>query len=377
MTHTEHPAADAASRARPPAPGPIPTWAVVATAREPFPLLAAFAAHHLRIGAAEVFLYLDRPSPRTVRRLSAVAGVRVTVADEAYFTATHGCPRPEANMRRQRLNALDAYRRTGADWLLHADADEFLRPGALVQELAALPPEVMALRVPNGERAFLDTPRTIFDGVLRRMPDSPKRHAHLFGAVACDFTRSGFSGHAAGKSLTRTGQGLRIGIHAPLQRHEAAIATSSSAVICHFDGLTPLHWARKLRAYVGTGIYDTAATADVHRHRQMTFVAEARDRPERIVALHREIKHIPDGALPAFVATGLAEPLGLDIEGAVAATFGRGAPDLSVENFDRLLLRDAGLEAAHLLRLAREMAAPEVSDAAIENVIAPGLARTG
>ena len=81
-------------------------WEVVATVAEPLPLLAAFAAHHLQIGAERVRLYLDTPDAGTVRALEAVSGCVVTACDDAYWAARGG--RPADHRDRQVRNAKDA-----------------------------------------------------------------------------------------------------------------------------------------------------------------------------------------------------------------------------------------------------------------------------
>lgn len=341
----------------------LPTWAVVATVREPFALLAAFAAHYLSIGASEVHLFVDQPEPGDVERLNALENVFATDANARYFLRAHGIKRPHANMRRQRINADHAYRTTKADWLLHVDADEFLQPGALTQELAALDADIDVLRVPNGERAFAGPPQSIFDGVLRVMPDRPRRVRHLFDPVVTQFSNAGFTGHAMGKSLTRTGRNYRIGIHAPLLRFDVRAVTSTSAILCHFDGLTPLHWAQKLWRYVGTGIYDDARSVGRARHLQMQFSDLAQDAPERVVWLHQRLKVIAASQLPPLLLNGLVRPIELQIETAVGRLFGRGQIDLSAAAFDAVLLRNAGDQTPGMTRLAKELAASDTETA--------------
>jgi len=104
-------------------------WAVVATIAEPAPLTLAFVAHHLRLGASEVHIYLDEPKDPVGEILETVAGVRVVRCHRDHWRRL-GVRRPKRQNNRQSFNATDARSVSGVPFLLSCDADEFLHPKA-------------------------------------------------------------------------------------------------------------------------------------------------------------------------------------------------------------------------------------------------------
>ena len=72
-----------------------PAWAVVSTMDEPAPLVAAFAAHYLSIGASEVHIFLDQPDPEAEALLAGLPRVYLTVCDAAYWKVNKPRKRPE------------------------------------------------------------------------------------------------------------------------------------------------------------------------------------------------------------------------------------------------------------------------------------------
>ena len=183
-----------------------PTWGIVATVDEPPQLVAAFAAHHLALGAAEIHLYLDRPDPEVQRLLAGLDGVRVTVCDEQYWAASPLGRRPPLPMGRQRQNANHAYARAGTDWLLHCDADEFVRSADKIERrMAKAPAGVAFLQLKMLERVRLaDGMAGIFDGIFRRPGMGFEQWGEeVYGRFA-KFLHSGITGHAG----CRTGMRL-------------------------------------------------------------------------------------------------------------------------------------------------------------------------
>ena len=73
-----------------------PTWAVVATVAEPIELIAAFAAYHIEMGAAQVFLFLDAPRPGDADMLEKLPGVQVICCDAAYWQERLQAARPDS-----------------------------------------------------------------------------------------------------------------------------------------------------------------------------------------------------------------------------------------------------------------------------------------
>lgn len=228
------------------------TWAVVATVDEPWPLVVAFAAYHLGLGAREVHLYFDRENPEAEARLSDLPNVHITTCDHAFWARHNGGARPVRTVFRQTHNANLAYKATEADWLLHCDADEFILPPkeGIGARLAAQPETVIGLRFLTAERVFLNAPGAgMFDGAFRTVaPGFSNWGEDRYGRFAKFFDK-GLTGHEVGKSFTRTGQkDLAINIHFPLIKgtRDTPQMAKRDASLLHFDGLTPLHFRLKL-----------------------------------------------------------------------------------------------------------------------------------
>jgi len=101
-------------------------WGVAGTMDEPAPLILAWVAHHLSLGAAEAHVYLDRPNPEVTEALAGIEGAFVTVCDASHWANSTRGTRPKRVNARQMLNATEVYTTRPLDWLLHCDADEFL-----------------------------------------------------------------------------------------------------------------------------------------------------------------------------------------------------------------------------------------------------------
>lgn len=320
---------------REPKPG-ASSWGLVMLAREPAVLVLSHLAWHLELGAREIHLYLDDPADPVADAAAALPGVRVTRCDDAFWQRLGGA-RPALQTRRQTLIASLAYAQAGVDWLLHLDADEFLHlpaggAAAMGEELARQHDFTGYLALPNLERAFTRAdPVGIFEGVFRRpLPrnaDLPPTLAHQAGFVA-----RGVSGHAAGKAMSRTGQGYVLQPHAP--RLDGALVPSRRAgglLVLHFDGLTPLHWLLKLRRYAAHPLESWERFLGPHRRAQLAHIRAHPDDPAALRAFHDRLKCCPAPA--ALEAQGLIEALRFAPEPALRRWLG-ALPDLSVAAFD-------------------------------------------
>lgn len=190
-------------------------WAVVSTIKASANVIAPFVAHHLALGAAHMYLYLDAPlRARALKRLSHPK-VSLITCDDTYWQAS-GKARMDKHQQRQAFNATTCYRSCAADWLAHIDVDEFLHSsGAITDQLARVSDTVDAVILPpaeeiaqSGDEADLFFRRTYFDA------DCPKSVVDELYPTFGRYLRSGFISHTAGKTMARTGlSDVRFGVH--------------------------------------------------------------------------------------------------------------------------------------------------------------------
>lgn len=314
-----------------------PAWAVVSTMDEPAPLVAAFATHYLSIGASEVHIFLDRPDAEAEAVLAGLPRVFVTVCDEAYWRANKPHRRPAMHFSRQCRNAQKVYEATKADWLLHCDADEYIRDGAAITEaLAQAPAVALYMRVLVAERVNLrEEPQIgIFDGVFRYgISDFASFGPKVYGLL-CEFFRQGVTGHLAGKAFNRVGAGLEITLHSPRGRQPHRVIKTTR--LLHFDGMTRLHFMLKLlrRAHEPAGAANGRHGAS--RITQFESFREAVQDPEHREALVTLLKEIDAEQAALLEGHGVLERARFDPRG-VLAQYGL-AVDLSARAFDRSLL---------------------------------------
>ncbi|MGH1367695.1 MAG: glycosyltransferase family 2 protein [Maritimibacter sp.] len=227
------------------------SWGVVATVDEPPELIAAFAAYHVAIGAREVRLYFDTPNPEARALLAHIPEVIITECDDAYWAASPKGQRFPRQTNRQMVNANHAYERANVTWLLHSDADEYVRDGAaLTQALGEISPEadVVRLLVLERLRRPHDPGAHLFEGVFRRWDrEHGQRKDEIYGRYT-KFLNLGMAGHRIGKSLARTGRGLdmQVHIHAQENGERVVLAPRIPGLLLHFDGMTRLHFLLKM-----------------------------------------------------------------------------------------------------------------------------------
>jgi hypothetical protein len=230
----------------------ISTWGTVSLVHEPPPLVAAMAVWNIAQGASDVQLFLDQPAPELRAMIGHLPQVGITDCDAGFWA---GLPAGRPPYPRQRQNAVAAlhYRRTSVDWLLHCDADEFVWDGAAPRRaLAAQPAEVDTLVLPNLERVFRRGvgQRGLFDGDFRRPHRRRRFLSRMLYGPALEFLNGGVSGYSVGKSISRTGRSLKIGIHRaqPGRSGKAALVVGRAGEcrLLHVDGIAPLHLKIKL-----------------------------------------------------------------------------------------------------------------------------------
>lgn len=277
----------------------VPTLTVHATVSEPLPLLCAFVAHYVALGADHVLLSLDHPNPVAERVLGAIPQVQITVCDTPYWRSSLLRQRPALHPERQRYNANQAYQTCKTDWFLFCDADEFLHVnGNFKKALRGVDASVPFLRFAVAERAERAGAEsdTIFDGVFRTaITDFITQGGPIYGEDTY-FLNDGLVGHTRGKAITRTGQNLRIGLHHPeppqpqvgqtkAKRRGPLENYMSDAWILHFDGLTALHRALKLAIKTRDTTSDNAVRRHRGRLRQMQLLDVATDKSAAIAQL--------------------------------------------------------------------------------------------
>ncbi|WP_158547442.1 glycosyltransferase family 2 protein [Rhodovulum sp. 12E13] len=291
-----------------------PRWAVVATVREPAALVAAFAAHHLALGADELWLFFDDPEDPAADLAEALPRTRVVRCDDAYWRERRGRARPALQSQRQMANATLAGNRTRADWILHVDADELLWcEGPLADELARLDESHGWLKIRNLERVWLGDERgaSIFEGAFRRplLPGDALEAGAIYGETA-RFMRMGFAGYPVGKALSRTGHGYRLTVHRPEAAGEAPPFRVARAVhLLHFDGLTPRHWAAKTLRYATHPEAQLDRLLHVERRAQVRHVRDRCATLDDILAFHARLSRLtPEQAETLTAARKLSRP---------------------------------------------------------------------
>jgi hypothetical protein len=329
------------------------SWGVVAIVDEPLSLVAAFVAHYLWLGAAEVHLLLDDPRPEVVAALQGRPRVRVTAMDAAWWAA-RGEARPEPHARRQGILLTEVYRDYPRDWMLHVDADEFLIPARPIgEQLAAVPEGKVNLTAPAFEsvRRRGAAGGDVFGTLFRRAVEfSPEDLSAVWGEEAALFGEEGFLGHSVGKSFVRTGHDLWIGAHygvAPDLGPDVNLrldwardhSVAFDGAVLHFDALTPLHWQlkflRRKPGAVGRPVAKPGRAGWRARQYQSAAVLERAQDAGALAALTERVLTLDSAQEATLRARGAL----VEMEHAIAARAREAFPDLtldfSVAAFDR------------------------------------------
>ncbi|MGR3805423.1 glycosyltransferase family 2 protein [Marinibacterium profundimaris] len=309
-----------------------PRWGIASMVSEPEPLILAFVAHWLELGASRITLYFDTAAPAIGRRLERIPECEVIQCDAAFWGASP-LDRPALKVHRQADNLNRSYRESDLDWMVHVDADEFLVPDQpLAQILAGMPDDVDVVSMPVAERMYDGAPEpdTIFGGVFRRSHRArlAEEVARIDGPVAAYLDR-GLAGYPGVKSATRVGRPLTLGIHGPDEVRAVRRVILRQAHLLHFDGLTPGHWIWKKRRFIAqrkdlSGLRPSIRT-------QCEAIAAAGE--AEALALHDRIKVLDADRLRALEALGLILRPGLDPRQAAWDRFGRAGQDFTPKGF--------------------------------------------
>lgn len=191
-----------------------PRWGVVSTIDAPQDDIARFAAHYLSLGADEVHIYLDSPTPEVIDFFKGRDRLCITPCDAAYW-ADLDKERPEAHQLRQAFNATRSYRDSGLDWLAHVDVDEFLLcPIPVARALRFVPADCVQARMRPVEALADGTPNPRHFKLTHREAGQKRQVLEAIFRNFGSYLTGGFISHTSGKVFARTGlPDVRFGIH--------------------------------------------------------------------------------------------------------------------------------------------------------------------
>jgi hypothetical protein len=251
-------------------------WGLVTTVKAPEDQILAFVAHHLSLGAQQIFIYFDDPDDPAFARVSQLPRVKAIRCTDLYWILRGG--RPDRHQSRQIRNARHAISRCRLDWLGHLDIDEFLHaPEPVAGILAAVPRDVPSLQMDAFE-AMHDSalPDDIFTARQFRGPlqgDHAWLVPAIFGPFA-DILAKGSLGHTLGKCFLRPRiRGVAMDLHVALVnglRHKPPFHPSLR--ILHFHAQNPDQWRRALPFRLARGAYHHAVERPLK-----SFLSQATD----------------------------------------------------------------------------------------------------
>ena len=237
-------------------------WGICATVKATPDQVLAFVAHHLGLGASQVWLHFDDPDDPAFEVASGLAGVEAIRCDEDYWTALMGRG-PGKHQNRQSRNMQRVYAQTRLPWVAHIDVDEFLHPTQPIDRvLRALPQDQNLLRLPPFEALYdpaapddIFTSR-YFRAALRGNADEAAR-ARVFGIYA-PLLPSGVLSHSAGKCFFRTGLSrFEPRLHGAFRAgaRVAGGAFCPDIALLHFHAEDPIRWKDRLHFRLTKGAY--------------------------------------------------------------------------------------------------------------------------
>lgn len=236
-------------------------WGICTTVMAPAEQVQAFAAYHLALGAAHIWLHFDNPDDPAADLFDhpQITTIRCT---ESYWIDYIG-KRPERHQNRQGRNMHRIYKAEPLPWIAHIDVDEYILPQLDITEtLNALPPDQSMLRLPPYE-ALHDPalPDDIFTARHFRAALNGKHNAdarsRAFGPYA-PLLENGVLSHSAGKCFFRTGLArFEPRLHGAFRagaRVEGG-AFSNDIALLHFHSEDPVRWRDRLHFRLTRGAY--------------------------------------------------------------------------------------------------------------------------
>lgn len=296
------------------------SWGLVATVKAPEAKVLAWAAHHLSIGAAHLWLYFDDPEDPAHAALQGYPRITATLCDARYWANKN---RHDRHQNRQARNARDAYGRARTDWLGHIDVDEFIQADRpLAEILAEVPADRLVIKLEPFE--------AMHDPML---PDDIYTAREFRGALTHDVwryrtpalgpykrvIRDGFLSHTVGKVLFRTGvRGLAPRLHSVMLNGERLPAGDwcREARLLHFHAQDRAAWLAALPYRLTRGAYQ-------YRPALQQFLAMAT--PDEIDAFYRRTQVLPVDVSEQLQEFGRVVVADLDLRKKVQAMQGEKA----------------------------------------------------
>ena len=342
------------------------TWSVAVTAKAPPVIAKAFIAHHLQLGASEIFIFFDDPLDPAYDLVAGMQRVHAVRCDAAHWQAAtapgvaHWKPesreRPIGLQERQCVNAGIAKLRCSATWICHIDIDEFLLPRTSVRHtLATVPGVADAVRLHVCENVYGSFPRSyadVFRGPFKKaLPagqDGTVAAALLYGDEGAHLSR-GMQGYHQGKLFVRAAADCNIFTKSALYRtprklshrlqdRKLALWTSvrvmpyqqEETLLLHFFNMGFRDWCSKhLKRFDSTqgGSKDESGQA-----RWVAFKDAAEHSHEALSGVFENLNMLSTEQARTLQSLGALVEARLDLESSVEAVFGPGD-----HGFDALL----------------------------------------
>ena len=346
-----------------------PTWSLVVTTKAPAVFVKCFIAHHLLLGAKELWVFFDDPQDVAFDVVNAIPGVRAFRCDQNHWAQSES-GRPPTVSKRQMFNANLALRHSQTDWLGHIDMDEFLHPlTPLAEMLASVASHVQTVRLPPCEKVFPHPPTVFrdtltgpFKKALGQNQDGWMANVLLHGDIAQYFPAA-LQGHFAGKIFLRKGTDLQfwnnhyagypVELEVPDLEHPklqfevnarslALPAQQDSVVLLHFFVWSYGDWCGK---YLRRLAPEQFAAANGFNRKKWGLLREAATRGEAAVrALFSRANILTSTKAEVLERMNALVEVDLALEAKVRQVFGPGdhgfddeLPDMAFDELQRVL----------------------------------------
>ncbi|UMG93049.1 glycosyltransferase [Nocardioides sp. TF02-7] len=297
--------------------------------------LLAWCNVHLGLGAEQLYVFLDRPSPALVAALPAHERVRWEAVDATTWETHY--PPGARNVERKQVDGFRlAARMAAADGHRHlafVDADELLDLSRPFAAVAAEAPDAVAFRFPVREMWY-DAGDPVTDPfgatlAVGRPATGRMDWSRVLGWRA-QFLRNGVLGHHAGKTVHRLP--LAVGdltVHGPRSLPGAPVVDvpEESGRVLHFDSGSVDTWTAKWGGRLGGG---TVATGlGPHRRAQQRLFEHALRMPApQRRAFFEDFYVLDEQARDALAERGLVRRV--DVSALTAGPLPTDVPDDAV-----------------------------------------------